>query len=178
LYARVRSLICVNRDLFPSGPQGPIGAPGAPGAPGDTGPQGDPGGPTGETGPTGWTGPTGETGPTGWTGTTGLTGPTGETGLTGPTGETGPTGSSFVPLQTVLQTNNDAVNNSILGLSLIQLGTGDFVQLNAAALSPTVLQISTPSVSGTKQSTGTYLPIYVAGESAVRYIQLFSDPPP
>ena len=58
LHARIRALICENKDLFPSGPTGPQGLTG-PSTPG----------PTGDTGPNGLIGPTGVTGPTGERGT-------------------------------------------------------------------------------------------------------------
>ena len=78
LHARIRSLICENKDLFPIGPTGPQGLTG-PNAPGPTG-------------DTGLTGPVGDTGLTGPVGDTGPTGPVGDTGPTGPVGDTGPTG--------------------------------------------------------------------------------------
>jgi hypothetical protein len=188
LYARVRSLVCANRDLFPNGPPGAPGAPGAPGSPGSTGPTGDPGGPTGSTGPTGYTGFTGPTGPTGETGFTGPTGPTGDTGFTGPTGETGftgftgPTGATGFTgptgptgtqsLAQVLTVDNNALVQGITNLSFIQLSNDNgYCQLTADG---ETLVINTTSGTGTKQFTGTYLPIYVDGEP--RYLQLFRDP--
>jgi hypothetical protein len=190
LYARVRSLVCANRDLFPAGPPGLTGAPGAPGAPGTTGPTGDPGGPTGSTGPTGFTGSTGFTGPTGCTGPTGYTGPTGETGFTGPTGPTGETGFTGPTGQTgftgstgptgtqslaqVLTVDNNALVQGITNLSFIQMSNDNgstFCQLNASG---TILGISSEPETGTKEFTGNYLPIYVDNE--LRYLQLFRDP--
>ena len=53
LHARIRSLICENKDLFPSGPTGPQGLTG-PSTPGPTGPVGD----IGPTGPASSTGTT------------------------------------------------------------------------------------------------------------------------
>ena len=59
LHARIRSLICENKDLFPSGPTGPQGltGPSTPGSTGDTGPTG----PVGDIGPTGPASSTGTT---------------------------------------------------------------------------------------------------------------------
>jgi len=155
LYERVRSLICVNRDLFPEGPQGPIGSPGAPG---DTGPPGDPGGPTGATGPTGQTGVTGPTGE-GNTGETGPTGATGPTGETGPTGVTGPTGSSIVPLQTVLNTNNRAYNQSII------LTDNEVTPIDSMTINPENLKFVSTGLESSFSTTGLYFADF--GSSAV-----------
>ena len=87
-----------------------------------------------------------------------------------------PPASTTPTIDEVLTAGYDAGFLSIINLNNIQIADGGGAPTNVElACNGTSLSLSTASVVGTKQFTGTYLPIYVDGEE--RFIQLFSDPP-
>jgi hypothetical protein len=140
------------------GTDGVQGNTGAQGTQGLTGPNGIQGatGTQGSTGTQGATGVQGSTGAQGIQGITGSQGATGTQGAVGSTGGTGATGSTGVQGSTGAQGTSGA---SILGLNNTWTGTNAFASVTATSTTPTTVQLTRSSTSGSQLILGsTYAP--------------------